>query len=133
MSSLFDRVGKVVKSEWNSRFSDEDSDAASTGLPEKEVEEAESELRESLASTLPKAKKSVRRQGISDALQALRMLELGDEATLDEVRARYFELATRYHPRTVSGTPDQAYAAQTVLATLTDALEILECHMLPVS
>ncbi len=133
MSSLFDRVGKVVKSEWNARFSDEDSSFDSSGLSKDELKEAETELRESMASKLPKAKRSVRRQGISDAQQALRMLELPDEATLDEVRARYFDLAKRYHPRTVTGSPDQAYAAQTVLATLTDALEILECHMLPVS
>lgn len=47
------------------------------------------------------------------------------------MRAAYFRQAKRYHPRTLSTVSDQAYAAQTLLMTLTDALEILETELLP--
>ena len=59
------------------------------------------------------------------------MLEIEQGSTLDEVRAAYRTLARRYHPRTLSKVPDQAYAAQTVLDALTEALEVLEAHLLP--
>lgn len=129
MSSLFDRVGKVVKAEWNSRFSEDDDDVT---LSKEEQETVDAALRDTRAASRAQAAKTSRRQGVSEPQQALRVLELPDDATLDEVRAQYFALAKRYHPRTVNGTPDQAYAAQTVVDTLTDALEILETHMLPV-
>lgn len=57
------------------------------------------------------------------------MLELTPGASLDEVRDAYQRLAQRYHPKTreVSAAP----AAHAVIGRLTDALEVLEAHLLP--
>ena len=130
MSTLFDRMGQVVKSEWNHHFGDEDGrdvvvdavdvDADATGTRRS---------REGAVAVKPQQ----RRRGITEKAQAYRILELPPGATLDKVRAAYFKLATHYHPRTLSKVSDQAYAAQTLLMTLTDALEILETELLPLT
>jgi DnaJ-domain-containing protein 1 len=60
---------------------------------------------------------------------AWRMLELEPGASLDDVRAAYRRLAQHYHPRTREVT--SAPAARVVIARLTDALEVLEEHLLP--
>lgn len=120
MAKFFDRVGKVVKAEWNHRFgetSDEELAAA--------IEEAEQAAAQR-APTTP-----LRAPAVSDVDGALRVLELSSLPSLDEVRAQYRALARRYHPRTRSSSPDQVHAAHTVLEALTDALELLEEKLLP--
>jgi hypothetical protein len=67
----------------------------------------------------------------SDVQGALRVLELDGQPSLAAVRAQYQRLARHYHPRTVSGPPDEAHAARVVVEALTEALEILEEHLLP--
>ncbi len=141
-NTFLDRVGQVVKSEWTARFGED-------GEPLPEVNEEDFEVSETDGSSgavdakggrrvtspadLPLARGTMKkRRGVSEADQAYRLLELSPGATLDVVRDRYFELAQRYHPRTIGDSADKAYAAQTVLETLTDALEILETHLLPV-
>ena len=74
---------------------------------------------------------SRRAHQVVDVQSAWNVLELEPGATLDVVRESYFAHARRYHPRTLSKNADQSYAAQTVLDALTDALELLEAHLLP--
>ncbi len=140
-NTFFDRVGDVVKSEWNARFGEdqqpsvevnEDDCAVDTKSAQANTVDAKTPGRVTGPADLPLTRgQTSKRRGVSEASQAYRLLELSDDATLDVVRARYFELAERYHPRTIGDSADKAYAAQTVLETLTDALEILEAHLLP--
>lgn len=116
--SVLDRVGKMVRAEWNARKPhfgrghEEQGGAASTSPP-------------TPAGAPP------RKPAVGDVEGALRVLELTGQPTLDEVRARYGELARRYHPKTLSTSADEAHAARVVLEALTDALELLEAHLLP--
>jgi hypothetical protein len=134
--SVFDRIGKVVKSEWNHRFGERDDDALER--------EAQAEVDAAIAnpSLTPTARNPTtsspqartvpaRSSGVPDVAAAMRVLELSGVPTLDAVRAQYRALARHYHPRTTSENADQAHAAHTVLDTLTVALELLEEHLLP--
>lgn len=139
-NSFLDRVGDVVKSEWNSRFGEMGEEGEKVEVNEEDFKvdaplvDAKTPGRVTGPADLPLSRgQTSKRRGVSEASQAYRLLELPDDATLDRVRARYFELAQRYHPRTIGDSADKAYAAQTVLETLTDALEILEAHLLPLS
>ena len=130
MTNILDRMSKVVKAEWNSRFSAED-------LPADSAESFEDQVSVDVApekeprSKRRGAKVSARRRGLTDAQQALELLELPSDVTLDDVRTAYRRQAVLLHPRTLLENADQAYAAQTLLLTLTDAYEILELHLLP--
>jgi hypothetical protein len=114
--SVFDRVGKVVKAEWGHRFGRQTEEAR---------DRSKGRGRPSVAAT------TARRPMVADVEGARRVLELTGEPTLAEVRARYQELARRYHPKTGSERADEAQAARVVLEALTDALEILEEQLLP--
>lgn len=116
---LFDRISTVVKAEWNARFGEHDH--ALKGESERAARRREA------AERPPRSAK----RAVTDVESAYRVLEVSPHATLDEVREAYRQLARRYHPRTFSPVPDQAHAAQTVLDALTDALELLEVHLLP--
>lgn len=116
--SLFDRISTVVKAEWHARFGDEEE----PGRPE-------AAKGRGAAPVHPSGR--AKRRAVSDTDSAYRILELSPGATLDEVRAAYQAQARRYHPRTYSRVSDQAHAAQTLLEALTDALEVLEEHLLP--
>jgi hypothetical protein len=70
---------------------------------------------------------------VTDLDGALRVLELTGEPTLAVVRQRAHELARHYHPKTTSGDVEEARAARLVVQALTEALEILEEHLLPVA
>lgn len=133
--SLFDRLGHVVKAEWSSRFGEGDDDNENAGPDDeslREAEEASKGRRPGPTGQKVSPKSAARAHtAVTDVMSAWRMLELEPGATLDEVRAHYRGLAKRYHPRTLSKVPDQAYAAQTVLDALTEALEVLEAHLLP--
>ena len=74
-------------------------------------------------------------RAVTDVVGALRILELQGSPlpTLDVIRARYFELAQRMHPKTRSRNPDEAHAAHAVQEALVDALEILEEKQVPLS
>lgn len=132
--SLFDRLGNVVKAEWNARFGEGDDEGSERAADDESVREAEEATR---ARPRPSGQRAAAtparapRAAVTDVVSAFRMLELEPGATLDEVRGSYRTLAKRYHPRTLSKVPDQAYAAQTVLDALTEALEVLEAHLLP--
>ncbi len=137
-NAFLDRVGDVVKAEWNSRFGEMGDESEKVEVNEEDFKvdaplvDAKTPGRVTGPADLPLTRgQTTKRRGVSEASQAYRLLELPDDATLDRVRARYFELAQRYHPRTIGDSADKAYAAQTVLETLTDALEILEAHLLP--
>jgi hypothetical protein len=67
----------------------------------------------------------------TDVQGALRVLELSGTPSLAEVRARYALLVRRYHPRTLDDSADDAHAARVVVDALTEALELLEEHLLP--
>lgn len=123
--SLFDRLGTVVKAEWHARFSDEN--AAEPDHSEPEVVAAKAWDGE------PRSGPQTVRMPALDVSAALRTLELPTDATLDDVRASYRRLARRYHPQTLSSSADQAHAAETVLRSLTAALELLEEHLLPLA
>ena len=138
--SVFDRIGKVVKSEWNHRFGERDDDAlareaqaevdAAIANPTTSAGTASSTRGSVTTSTLARTV-PLRTSGVPDVAAAMRVLELTGVPTLDAVRAQYRALARHYHPRTTSENADQAHAAHTVLDTLTDALELLEEHLLP--
>ncbi|MBI1945176.1 MAG: J domain-containing protein [Deltaproteobacteria bacterium] len=118
--SVFDRVGKVVRAEWNARrprFGAARTDEH--GAPERQA-------------PLPGGGGApLRKPAVVDVDGALRVLELSAGATLDEVRAQHARLARRYHPKTLATNSDEAHAARVVLEALTDALELLEEHLLP--
>ena len=123
--SVLDRFGQVVKSEWNVRFRREDGDDADAAA---EVDAALANTAHAKGSAFPRPSHV---SAITDVDSALRVLELSGHPSLDEVRARYRELARRYHPKTVSDRADDVSAAHIVLESLTEALEILEEHLLP--
>ena len=124
--SVIDRLGQVVKSEWNARFKQDGKDADKAN---KEAAEAvDAALKNSTSTPLPKPPRAA---SVSDVEGALRVLELSSVTTLNDVRARYRELARRYHPKTQSDKADEQNAAHVVLEALTDALELLEEHLLP--
>jgi hypothetical protein len=68
---------------------------------------------------------------VTDVDAALRALEMSGTPSLEQVRARYRELARRYHPKTRSLDADEARSAHLLQETLTEALELLEEHLLP--
>jgi hypothetical protein len=70
---------------------------------------------------------------VTDVDGALRVLELHGEPTLQAVRDRAHELARHYYPKTTSTNAEEARAARMVLTALTEALELLEEHLLPVA
>ena len=106
--SVLDRVGRVVKAEWTHRF-----------------------RRGAAAASAPAPGATARQPVVVDVAGALRVLELAGTPSLADVRARYRELAVRYHPKTQSPIATEADAARVVLDALTDALEVLEEHLLP--
>lgn len=120
--SVLDRFGKVVKAEWSHRFGREREGHERPRAPGERGERA----------PVPPAP---RRPAVADVEGALRVLELVGTPQgppgLDEVRARYRELARRYHPKTASDNADEAHAARVVVEALTDALELLEEQLLP--
>jgi hypothetical protein len=118
MSGVFDRVSKVAKAEWSHLVRsrrDKDDTVASP---------------DDRAPPRPSTS-GLRRPSVPDVDAALRVLELERGATLDVVRARYRDMARRYQPKTQSPQADDRDAAQTLMLALTDALEILEEHLLP--
>jgi hypothetical protein len=121
--SVFGRISKVVKSEWNHRFGESPDGGPVVEEPGDIVEATEGPRRREA----PKSKSLA----VPDVDAAMRVLELTGAPTLDVVRAQYRVLARRYHPRTQSEVPDQAHAAHVVMLSLTDALELLEEHLLP--
>ena len=132
--SLFDRLGTVVRSEWSSRFGEEPDEPEDVDDPADDDKDERPARRARPRSARPASKPAPRKApAVSDLESAWRVLELSPGATLDEVRLGYFALAKRYHPRTLSDVADQAYAAQTVLDALTDAVELLETHLLPLA
>ena len=113
--SIFGRLGALVRAEINARFDDDDSAPAPRAA-----------TRRATVAERPKV-------AIHDVKAAYRALDLdpADHPDLAEVRAAYFKKAQRIHPRTQSERSDQAVAADTLLSALTDALEMLEEHLLP--
>lgn len=114
---LFDRLGDVVKAEWGARFPQENKNASgATKRPQSAPNEPGPPRR---------------RRAVADPDAAYRILEVPRGASLEEVREAYLQMSRRYHPRSHSRVPDQAHAAQTLLYALTDALEVLEEHLVP--
>lgn len=127
--SLIDRLGGVVKAEWNARFG-EDDDEFHDDADDAEAKDTKGAPKAG-RSRRARASTPAQRVSVSDLESAWRLLEIDKGATLDEVRSAYRRLARHYHPRTLSKVADQAYAAQTLLDALTDAVELLEAHLLP--
>lgn len=114
--TLFERVSRVVKAEIGHlvRRAPGGADASPSGAG-------------------PAVPATLRRErAVVDVEGALRVLELSGSPSLAEVRTQYRALARRYHPKTCSPVPDEAHAARIVLDALSDALELLEEHLLPV-
>ncbi len=136
--SVIDRLGQVVKSEWTARFgsSREGREDEGNDKPSKaDHDDVDAALKRPAPSGSSTAHRPTRSPAVTDVDGALRVLELtgapNQTPGLDEVRARYRELARRYHPKTQSDRPDDQSAAHVVLEALTDALEVLEEHLLP--
>jgi hypothetical protein len=111
--SVFERLGRAVRAEWAGRESLASRDAAAS----------------TSSTPVPAARSRV--PAASDVQGALRVLELSGTPSLVEVRAQYARLARRYHPRTLDDNADDAHAARVVGDALTEALELLEEHLLP--
>ena len=130
---LFDRLKDVVRSEITHLRSPESR--AEARESKRAAKEAEKELakdakdargKSSVDATMPR-----RAPAVVDVEGALRVLELTGAPSLDEVRRQYRALAHRYHPKTRSAITEEMNAARVVLDALTDALELLEEHLLP--
>lgn len=122
---LFDRLKDVVRSEITSlrnRASTPPTDA------ERSQRKGKAKDKDNLAvdATMPR-----RAPAVVDVEGALRVLELSGAPCLEDVRRQYRALAHRYHPKTRSAVPEEVNAARVVLDALTDALELLEEHLLP--
>ena len=115
---MFERFGRVVKAEIGHLVRRSSSDG---GAPS-------SSTRPSVSATTSRGS----RAAVVDVEGALRVLELSGSPALADVRAQYRMLARRYHPKTRSPAADEAHSARVVLDALTDALELLEEHLLPV-
>jgi hypothetical protein len=113
---IIDRLGKVVRAELTSLTRPADRGAAPRARPT------------TRDGTTPSPAPLV-----TDVDGALRVLELHGEPTLQAVRDRAHELARHYYPKTTSNNAEEARAARLVLEALTEALEILEEHLLPVA
>ncbi|MBM4281771.1 MAG: J domain-containing protein [Deltaproteobacteria bacterium] len=111
---LFDRLGSVVRSEWQALLHRDGPGVSHAPL-----------------APAPRARPRV--PAASDVAGALRVLELDGQPSLAEVRAQYQRLARRYHPRTLDGSADDTHAARVVVDALTEALELLEAHLLPIA
>jgi hypothetical protein len=112
--NVFERWGRVVRAEWDA------------------VSRRAAPTPASSSSTPPRARARV--PAASDVQGALRVLELSGAPSLREVREQYMRLARRYHPRTLDGDahdPHDAHTARVVVDALTEALELLEEHLLP--
>lgn len=116
---FLDRIGKVVRAEISAVVRPDPSrrttppTAAAPG-----------------ASTTPPAPRAPL---VTDIDGALRVLELGSEPTLDEVRRRARQLARHFHPKTASTDPEETRAARLVVEAIAEAQELLEEHLLPVA
>lgn len=123
--SMLDRFGRVVKAEFSHLV---------RRAPSREAEQEATHASASPARTGAPSQTGERHRerAVIDVAGALRVLELSGAPALLEVRARYRELARRYHPKTRSPIASEAQAALVVLDALTDALELLEEHLLPV-
>jgi hypothetical protein len=125
MTDLFERLGNVIKSEWNARF---------TGDPAfEDGQEKQRGNRDTTSAVIPPSQSPFprKRTGRMDVSSAWRILELSPGSDLAMVRDQYQRMSQRYHPRTLNTNPDQAYTAQQVLDGLTEAVEILEEELLP--
>ncbi len=123
--SVIDRLGKVVRAELSAlRGATSPPQPASTTPPQKAK----------ASKTTPAARprsEATRPPMVTDVEQAKRVLELQGEPTLEEVRARAAALSRHFYPKTKSTRADEAETARAVIAGLTEALEILEEHLLP--
>jgi hypothetical protein len=124
VANVFERLGKVAQAEWS---------ALRKKRPDGSFETTPPTSTTSSTSTVPASvPPRPASRAVHDVDGALRVLEMSGVPTLDEVRARYRALARRYQPKTQSARPDEAQAARQVLNALTEALELLEEHLLPV-
>jgi hypothetical protein len=127
--SVFDRLGKVVRAELSAlrghSTPPHPADATGTSTPAKTTRTKPTTTHGRSDATRPPM--------VTDVEQAKRVLELHGEPTLAEVRARAHALSRHFHPKTCSSRPDEAETARAVLEGLTEALEILEEHLLPTS
>jgi len=133
--SLWDRFEGVIKSEWNSRFQDPFEAFRKGSEPSSEEGASDISSNESFGQ---RAKKTAKMQPsahrkIKSAAAAFRLLNLHEDATLEEIRGAYQQMAQRYHPETFNPNPDKARAAQTLIETLSEAFEVLEAQKLPLS
>lgn len=111
--NVFERLGRAARAEW---------DALTQRAPA---------TPSASTSTPPRARARV--PAASDVQGALRVLELSGTPSLREVREQYARLSHRYHPRTLDDDADDAHAARVVVDALTEALELLEEHLLPLA
>lgn len=121
--SVFERFGRVVKAELGHLVRGSPADArepASTAVARPSVAASSAE------------RVSRRESAVVDVEGALRVLELTGTPAINEVRAQYRTLSKRYYPKTKSPLADEAHSARVVIDALTDAVELLEEHLLPV-
>ncbi len=121
MNNLLGRLGNLLRSEISALGADDDE----VDLDEAGGDEPADKVRVTARAGASGFSRRV------DAAAAYKMLELPDGALLDEVRAQYRVMVRRYHPKSVDGSDEQRVTAQSVLDGLTQALEVLETHLLP--
>lgn len=117
--SVFERFGRVVKAELGHLV-------RRPPPADREARDAKS-TRPSVVATV-----SRRERAVVDVEGALRVLEMTGAPAIGEVRAQYRTLSKRYYPKTKSPLADEAHSARVVIEALTDAVELLEEHLLPV-
>jgi hypothetical protein len=136
MANVFERLGKVAQAEWTALRKKRPADDLGKDADEESLREAEDAARGADGSARTTSARTTRvpptsGRAVHDVDGALRVLELTGTPTLAEVRERYRALAKRYQPKTQSRSQDEAHAAHQVMDALTDALELLEEHLLP--
>jgi hypothetical protein len=124
MSDFWDRFKNVVRSEWNSVFSDE-ADGGDPIDPE-----SMREAHRAAQGQAPGPSASLGRPSVDSAF---RLLDLHPRAPMEEVRQAYFGLARHYYPLVTSADAGRASNARSVIFALTEAYEVLCEHLVPLS
>jgi hypothetical protein len=129
MADFWDRFKNVVRSEWNSVFSDEDGQGVSVDSEAfREAHRAAIGGVDGHGMDNMDGDPALARPSVASAF---RLLDLHPTASLDEVRHSYFELARHYYPLVTGADAQRASNARSVIFSLTEAYEVLCEHLVP--
>jgi nucleoside phosphorylase len=120
--TLLDRLGDVVRAEANAA-----KDAVASVFRRKGSDPSGEESQPAESAVVERTHTVTIKPG--DVAAAMRMLELTGNPTLDQVRTQYRRLAEAGYARAAQ----QGKSSSSLSWALTEALEVMEQHLLPVA